>query len=372
MSEGYHPAIGSSSGVGNSMTTGTVSTKSIQFFSQSLTPPSNQYCSQPPLQGNTAAGLDVATQMLLLGALQNPSGLVNGASNAQLLLSLLQETSQQRNQPVLPSPACSNNGHSAQPVPPGIMTAYPSLSQPLNAVKPAPFVSQAPMDSATLASNQQALPQQLSSSLGTAATSNTTKALLGKTEGTASRAVPGTATVVPQQQPVLDKKQQKRAANRISAQQSRKRKKLYIEGLKVENDELRKLGLVLTILPDLIITFDTSGTLLFASHACEQVFGSTANDLRGTCFWSWLCSKSARRLKAAFMDALAARQPEESSVSLGGKVWEIQIKNKSSGSSKASFSLNGVVHFSEGSPECVCTIRRSETDGSAPSLQVLG
>jgi Basic region leucine zipper len=55
------------------------------------------------------------------------------------------------------------------------------------------------------------------------------------------------------------KKQQKRAANRRSAQLSRKRKKLYIEDLKEENDELRRKEQILRSIPDLIVVFDSVG-----------------------------------------------------------------------------------------------------------------
>lgn len=58
-----------------------------------------------------------------------------------------------------------------------------------------------------------------------------------------------------------DKKLLKRAANRRSAQLSRKRKKQYIEELKDENADLRRMELILRSIPDMIVSFDSSGKI---------------------------------------------------------------------------------------------------------------
>lgn len=152
-----------------------------------------------------------------------------------------------------------------------------------------------------------------------------------------------------------NKKQQKRAANRRSAQLSRKRKKLFIEELKEENDELRRKEQILKSIPDLIVVFDSAGRLWFVSHSVSRFLDFSPHDLESTSFWDRLCEESVRLLKAAFMDALAARQSDMDTAPLGSGVWELRLVDKD-GSHKV-ITLNGVVHFSGDAPECVCSIR---------------
>merc|ERR1712137_184044 len=99
-----------------------------------------------------------------------------------------------------------------------------------------------------------------------------------------------------------EKKLQKRAANRRSAQLSRKRKKQFIEELKEENDDLRRKEQILRSIPDLIVVFDSSGKLGFVSHSVSNFLEFTPEDLIGKSFWERLCEDSVRLLKAAFMD----------------------------------------------------------------------
>lgn len=152
-----------------------------------------------------------------------------------------------------------------------------------------------------------------------------------------------------------DKKHLKRAANRRSAQLSRKRKKQFIEELKEENDELRRKEAILRSIPDLIVVFDSAGKLWFVSHSVNRFLDFSPTELQGSSFWERLCPESVRLLKAAFMDALAARKPDMDTASLGAGVWELRLVDKD-GSHKV-ITLNGVVHFSGETPECVCSIR---------------
>lgn len=161
-----------------------------------------------------------------------------------------------------------------------------------------------------------------------------------------------------------DKKLQKRAANRRSAQLSRKRKKQFIEELKDENDELRRKEQILRSIPDLIVVFDSTGKLWFVSQSVSRFMHMTAQELEGTSFWDRLCEDSVRLLKAAFMDSLAARTDDSDTAPLGSGIWELRLVDKD-GSHKV-VSLNGVVHFSGDRPECVCSIRPRE-DPSLPS-----
>jgi PAS domain S-box-containing protein len=164
-----------------------------------------------------------------------------------------------------------------------------------------------------------------------------------------------------------DKKQLKRAANRRSAQLSRKRKKQFIEELMEENDELRRKEQILMSIPDLIVVFDSSGKLWFVSHSVSRFLDFSPRELEGSSFWERLCDDSVRLLKAAFMDALAARSTDTDATPLGSGVWELRLVDKD-GSHKV-ITLNGVVHFTGESPECVCSIRpREERVESAAAL----
>ena len=164
-----------------------------------------------------------------------------------------------------------------------------------------------------------------------------------------------------------DKKLAKRAANRRSAQLSRKRKKLFIEELKEENDDLRKKEQILRSIPDLIVVFDSGGKLWFVSHSVSRFLDFSPSELEGSSFWDRLCDDSVRLLKAAFMDALAARKSDCDTIPLGSGVWELRLQDKD-GSHKL-IALSGVVHFSGEAPECVCSIRPRE--GSKISQKVL-
>ena len=163
-----------------------------------------------------------------------------------------------------------------------------------------------------------------------------------------------------------DKKQLKRAANRRSAQLSRKRKKQFIEELKEENDELRRKEAILRSIPDLIVVFDSAGKLWFVSHSVNRFMEFSPSELQGTSVWDRLCPESVRLLKAAFMDALAARKSDMDTAPLGAGVWELRLVDKD-GTHKV-ITLNGVVHFSGDAPECVCSIRpRDESlQGAVP------
>lgn len=162
-----------------------------------------------------------------------------------------------------------------------------------------------------------------------------------------------------------DKREQKRAANRRSAQLSRKRKKQFIEELKEENDDLRRKEQILKSLPDLVVVFDSSGKLGFVSHSVARLLSFSATELEGTSFWDRLCEESVRLLKAAFMDSLATREAGSDTAPLGTGVWELRLVDKDK--SQKVVALNGVVHFAGDRPECVCTIRPRDITGSSNS-----
>lgn len=175
-----------------------------------------------------------------------------------------------------------------------------------------------------------------------------------------------------------DKKQAKRAANRLSAHLSRKRKKMFIEDLKDENVELRRKEQILRSIPDLIVVFDSSGCISFVSHAITRFLEYTVEEIENTSFWDLLTQESVRSIKSSFMDALAVkRSPEEDSTPLAnGDSMSVKMlcKDANGGDEDDGLlvSLKGVVHFAGESPECVCSIRLNEdvsvtSSSSAPS-----
>mmetsp|Transcript_25127 Transcript_25127/g.38878 ORF Transcript_25127/g.38878 Transcript_25127/m.38878 type:complete len:472 (+) Transcript_25127:148-1563(+) len=151
-----------------------------------------------------------------------------------------------------------------------------------------------------------------------------------------------------------EKKQLKRAANRKSAQLSRKRKKQFIEELRSENDELRKKELILRSIPDLIVVFDSAGKIHFTSHSVTKLLNYNPDELEGASFWERISNDSVRSLKSAFMDALAARKPGTDTAPLEGIS---QLKLLDRDGQKRVGTMNGVIHFSGDAPECVCSIR---------------
>lgn len=167
-----------------------------------------------------------------------------------------------------------------------------------------------------------------------------------------------------------DKKQAKRAANRLSAHLSRKRKKVFMEDLKDENSELRRKEQILRSIPDLIVVFDSSGLISFVSHSVTRFMNYTVEELEETSFWDKLSEESIRLIKSAFMDALAVkRNPDEDCTPLvNGEsipVTLIQKDGDDEGATRGDddrdrhllVSLKGVVHFGGEYPECVCSIR---------------
>ena len=163
-----------------------------------------------------------------------------------------------------------------------------------------------------------------------------------------------------------DKKQAKRAANRLSAHLSRKRKKMFIEELKEENVELRRKELILRSIPDLIVVFDSSGCISFVSHSVTRFLDYKVEELENTSFWEHLTEESMRLIKSAFMDALAIkRNPNQDSTPLAnGESMAVTLLHKNKGGETPQglkVTLKGVVHFSTDSPECVCSIRPEST-----------
>lgn len=102
-----------------------------------------------------------------------------------------------------------------------------------------------------------------------------------------------------------EKKLQKRAANRKSAQLSRKRKKALIEELRYENQDLQRHEDILEVIPDPVFAFDTSdGRVWFASTSASAQFGLAVQELTSACFFDLMTEDCSKRLRVLIETAL--------------------------------------------------------------------
>ncbi|CAN0434200.1 unnamed protein product, partial [Ascophyllum nodosum] len=102
-----------------------------------------------------------------------------------------------------------------------------------------------------------------------------------------------------------EKKLQKRAANRKSAQLSRKRKKALIEELRYENEDLQRHEDILAVIPDPVFAFDAAdGRVWFASNSASVQFGLPVEDLTSACFFDLMSEDCSKRLRVLIDAAL--------------------------------------------------------------------
>jgi PAS domain S-box-containing protein len=167
-----------------------------------------------------------------------------------------------------------------------------------------------------------------------------------------------------------DKKLAKRAANRLSAHLSRKRKKMYIDDVTTENVDLRRKVQILQSIPDLVVVFDSSGCISFVSQSVPAFFDMQASEIEGASFWNFLTEDSVNLIKSAFMDALAEkRNPEDDSTLLcHGESLLIKLVDKD-GNEPSVVSFKGVVHFTDNAPECISSMRPVATNSVSSSPQ---
>lgn len=113
-----------------------------------------------------------------------------------------------------------------------------------------------------------------------------------------------------------EKKLQKRAANRKSAQLSRKRKKALIEELRYENQDLQRHEDILEVIPDPVFAFDiANGKVWFASASAAAQFGRSLDDLTSACFFDLMTDDCSKRLRV-LIDTAAKDVSETSSALL--------------------------------------------------------
>lgn len=121
-----------------------------------------------------------------------------------------------------------------------------------------------------------------------------------------------------------EKKLQKRAANRKSAQLSRKRKKALIEELRYENQDLQRHEDILEVIPDPVFAFDTSnGRVWFASTSASAQFGLPVETLNSSCFFDLMTDDCSKRLRVLVETALKDVSETNSALLHEVRLWTV-------------------------------------------------
>ncbi|KAL3777677.1 hypothetical protein HJC23_007653 [Cyclotella cryptica] len=112
-----------------------------------------------------------------------------------------------------------------------------------------------------------------------------------------------TATSIP---PTMDEEiEAKRDANCVNSHIRGKRKQLSVDNLISENAELKRQVQILEAVPDLVVAFEFSGRIFFASQSLLECLGlNKPEEVEGTLLWEWITEDSISLLRTAFADAL--------------------------------------------------------------------
>ncbi|CAM9705203.1 unnamed protein product, partial [Ectocarpus fasciculatus] len=151
-----------------------------------------------------------------------------------------------------------------------------------------------------------------------------------------------------------EKKLQKRAANRKSAQLSRKRKKALIEELRYENQDLQRHEDILEVIPDPVFAFDTAnGRVWFASTSASAQFGQSVEDLTSACFFDLMTEDCSKRLRV-LIDT-AAKDVSETNSSLLHERMTVRFKKRKGAILLGE--LSGRLSHLNGVTTAVCSVR---------------
>jgi PAS domain-containing protein len=107
------------------------------------------------------------------------------------------------------------------------------------------------------------------------------------------------------------KKHAKRVANRKSASTSRARKKALVEDMAKANARLKRQAMILSLLPDLVITTTPEGEITFCGAQIERILQYKADDLVGARLYNLVVPSSRDALKCLIDELI---QPEKSKV----------------------------------------------------------
>jgi len=102
----------------------------------------------------------------------------------------------------------------------------------------------------------------------------------------------------------IKKKNDKRVANRKSASNSRARKKALVEEMTKTNARLKKQAMILSLLPDLVMTTTTEGEITFCSAQAERILRYKTDDLVGAKLYDLLVPSSRHALKSLIDELL--------------------------------------------------------------------
>lgn len=128
-----------------------------------------------------------------------------------------------------------------------------------------------------------------------------------------------------------------------------------------ENAALKHQVQILESLPDLIVGFDLSGRIFFASQSVLDFLGLTqAKDIEGTSFWELVTFESRVLIRRELDAALAAQKVQGGdAVPLASRrsLMVYVVIKKEGREETHQVSLKGMVHMNEGDPNCICSIR---------------
>lgn len=110
-----------------------------------------------------------------------------------------------------------------------------------------------------------------------------------------------------------EKRQAKRLANRKSASTSRARKKALIEEMTKDNARLRRQALILSFLPDPVVTISTDGIITFCSMQVERVLKHDITGLIGANIEDIIVPSSRDSMRRLIRDLIIAEQRATSS-----------------------------------------------------------
>ena len=136
-----------------------------------------------------------------------------------------------------------------------------------------------------------------------------------------------------------------------------------IKAMLQETIELRRKADIIRSLPDLIVAFDISGHIFFASQSVLEFIGLVkADEIEGKSFWDLFDARSKVLIQKSFDEALAAELKEEDDDSTpldGGMPLNVRmvLQDEQGRIEAHQVSLKGTACVNNNVPECVCSLR---------------
>ena len=106
------------------------------------------------------------------------------------------------------------------------------------------------------------------------------------------------------------KKRAKRVANRKSASTSRARKKALVEEMTKANARLKRQAMILSLLPDLVITTTPEGEITFCGAQVERILQYKADELVGARLYNLVVPSSRDALKSLIDELIQPEKPK--------------------------------------------------------------